>query len=67
MVYEHMSVTCVYGYMSVTVYKPVQAHTEESRGSLDLGIYRQPGSEPSNPPVCLPHSPKSYHLNKLVC
>lgn len=32
MVYEHMSVTCVFGYMSVTVYKPVQAHTEESRG-----------------------------------
>lgn len=31
MMYEHMSVTCVYGYMSVTVYKPVQVHTDERR------------------------------------
>lgn len=66
-VYEHISVTCVYEYMSVTVYKPVQVHTEERRGHWIWGYTDSQEVSPSNPPVCLPHSPKSHHLNKLVC
>lgn len=46
MMYEHMSVTCVYGYMSVTVYKPVQAHTDERRSHWIWGYIDSQGVSP---------------------
>lgn len=55
-VYKHMPVTCVYEYMSVTVYKPVLVYTEERRDHWIWGCTDSQGVSPSNPPVSVFHT-----------